>query len=256
MEIRPLSGPRVSAATIAHKGLALAAPAIDEGSGYLDATPAVTNEWQEILTAVEGPITHGCYPAGYVLAAQDRAVQQLVHVESGLVKLVQRGPDGNDVVIAVRGKGWPLGLEEAVLSTRRQTSIVALTNCTVVTIDASAFRARAFADVDIATHVVRLTSALALERTHQLAVFGSFSARRRLELLLCRLADALGSPRADGSVWLKLSPPQREWAEIIWVAPETLSRLMADLERDTVIRRTPGAVIITNRARLQDATLE
>lgn len=216
----------------------------------VDAAATVLNEWKAIADSVATHAFRAYYPSGYVLATQGREAQQIIQIDLGLVKLVQTGPDGDDVVVGVRGRGWPLGLESAALRAVHQTSIVTLTECEVLAIDAGAFRTRVFSDLAVATRLVRLYSVLALDSTRQLSAFGSLSARRRLELLLGLLADAFGRERPDGSVWLKLSPPQREWAEIIWVAPETLSRLMTDLERDEVVRRAAGAVIITNRTRL------
>jgi CRP/FNR family transcriptional regulator, cyclic AMP receptor protein len=223
---------------------------ISEHPACFDAVATVLHEWKAIADSVATHASHGYYPPGYVLATEGREAHQIIQIDSGLVKLVQAGPDGDDVVVGVRGRGWPLGLESATLRAAHQMSIVTLTECAVLAIDVGAFRARVFSDLAVATRLVRLHSLLALDSTRQLAAFGSLSARRRLELLLGLLADAFGRERADGTVWLKLSPPQREWAEIIWVAPETLSRLMTDLERDEVVRRAAGAVIITNRTRL------
>ena len=82
---------------------------------------------------------------------------------------------------------------------------------------------------------------------------GGVSARQRLEQLLWQLACDRSA--ASGKPALKFQLPLRSWeaAQLLAITPTYLSRLFGELEREEIISRSKGWILIKQPTRLWHA---
>jgi CRP-like cAMP-binding protein len=198
--------------------------------------------WLEIDRAVLEGVVHARYAAGRTLLARTVKPKVVCRIQEGLIKLLYRVPDGDDVVIGVRGPGRMIGLESALMMTPSQVTAVALTDCHVTEIDRDSLLSRASENPALVIALFRMLSVEVRDQIERSALFASVPARRRLELLLAQFAHVLGTADGAGAIRMHVPLVQRELAEAIHVTPETLSRLLSDLERDALIERRHGRI--------------
>jgi CRP-like cAMP-binding protein len=82
---------------------------------------------------------------------------------------------------------------------------------------------------------------------------GSLSARQRLEQLLRWLIREMGLFKAGEKIRLRLPLKQWEIANYIAVTPEYVSKLMKQMEKEGVIRKEKGWVVVYDPQKLFSA---
>jgi CRP-like cAMP-binding protein len=213
--------------------------------------PELSSALGKRLASWSDPVMRGCYGPGRVLFTQGSRATSLFWIESGLVKVLHRHVDGEDVVVWIRGKGFLLGTPAAVLKKPHDVTAITITDCTVIEWDSGSFIDRVRLDSSVLSALLTLHSLLLYEQVERLVILARLPARRRLELLLRDLAALSGVVLPGGAVRLSVPLAQHELAGAANVTPETLSRLMAALERDGLIVRRHHHVSILN-SRLLD----
>lgn len=93
-----------------------------------------------VLTAVELPILERsryrvCYQEGEVIYKEEAKPAGLLCLQSGKVKVVRRGIDGNDQIVALKKPGDFLGFKALVQEDRYTATAYALEDCSVCIID-------------------------------------------------------------------------------------------------------------------------
>lgn len=204
--------------------------------------------WHDLDRIVFDGVTHVRYPAGRTLLAQSGRQKVVYRIQEGFVKLLYRVADGDEVVVGVRGPGRVVGLDAALLQTPSQIAAVTLTDCSAIEIQCDNLLARLSESPSLLMSLLRILSLEVREQIDRSAVFASVPARRRLELLLAQLAGVLGTAEAGGAIRLNMPLVQRELAEAIHVTPETLSRLLAELEEHALIERRHGRITLLTRS--------
>jgi CRP-like cAMP-binding protein len=192
-------------------------------------------------------------PAGTVLFRQNDAVRLLYLVILGCVKLTASDDQGREVLVALRLPGWLLATAAAVLGLPHPVSAEALGPCEVRSIPVAQFRRLQKTDLAVVHWVQRMQSREAYEQVSQLSMLGGSDSTVRLERLLVRLVQAGYDRRRDGS--LRLTTPLRheDMAHAIGTTRETVSRLLARLERRGELHREGGWIIFPKQSRLARA---
>jgi CRP-like cAMP-binding protein len=202
-----------------------------------------------------GASTQHHYPPGTELYGQAQLPRLVYRLDEGLVKLLHRRRNGQELVVAIRMAGSPLGITAAVLGRPTHTTAMTLTRCSVTAVSAAAFVQRLWSDLSLLRHVVNLQSVATREYLDRLSLLTCVPAKQRLELFLHFLGRTLGSA-SNGRLRFRLPLTQTELAQVINVTPETLSRILADLERERVICRTNGWISIQPPDRAGTSTIQ
>jgi CRP/FNR family transcriptional regulator len=186
-----------------------------------------------------------------VLFRQGSVPQSATLVENGWVKLVRLEQDGQEQIIALYPPGSLLGAEILISDQCHTASAITMTNCRLYMIPASAFLNWIRTDLQFSWQIHRAFSQRINARDLSAAQSRCVPSRLRLEQLLWQLlyAQNHNGVTAKSEWWLKESklflPLQRqELAQMISVTPEHLSRLLKIMEKDQVIRRDNGWLII------------
>jgi CRP-like cAMP-binding protein len=176
---------------------------------------------------------------------------RVFRIEEGLVKVLHQDIDGQEVVITIRGPGSPLGITAAVLGQPTSARFVTVTDCVLNEVHSSLFMERVASRSQLLMGLLRVQCLESYEHSARLAVLSSTPARRRLELFFGELSSYVGLTQPDGSVRVRIPMSQQELAQVIHVTPETVSRLIAELERNGSILRRNERVVTLSRTLLE-----
>jgi CRP-like cAMP-binding protein len=176
---------------------------------------------------------------------------EFMFVARGRVKLVTSSADGREAIVDLRGPGELLCAgATCVLAPYCCTAMAHADDLEVVVfprhdvlalLEDSPSAARAFLQemagctVTLCRRVDELTSGVV---------------ERRLTMLLLRLADQIGQPRADGTVWIPIALSRQDLAELCNTAFESAIRAMRRLARNGIVETRPRGFLVRDRAAL------
>ncbi|MDQ3009717.1 MAG: Crp/Fnr family transcriptional regulator [Acidobacteriota bacterium] len=198
--------------------------------------PSTDGNWWQ---ALDRRATSQEYPPGVALLSQAAPAREVFIIRRGLVKLVWLDEGGQEVLMGLRGASWVLGGAAATLAEPATFSTVTLTACELQRLAAADFLSLLATEAAFAAHWQRLLCRENLAQMQRTVELRCRPARLRLEQLLWELVCLSGEGEP-------LQLPMKFWelADLIAVTPEYLSRLLARLERDGLLRRDDGQIVI------------
>lgn len=173
---------------------------------------------------------------GRLIGVQGQEADCLYIIESGQVLLSRAGEDGEDYALYLLGPGQLFG--EGSLHPEREwlVSARAMTDGAAYVAPAHLLPRLFQHYPDLARHILNLLS-YRLERAHRrLDVTHMSDAKTRLIELLRAMAHQYGEAEGD-EIWMPLPLTQAELGQMIGLARETVARMLAQLEREGVLRR-------------------
>lgn len=195
------------------------------------------------------------YPRGTVLFRQGGRVKALYLVGGGVVKLTRSEASGRDVIVGLRTTGWLLGSAAAILEIPHPVTAETVGACDLRQIPSADFIAISRVG-PVAEWLLRMQARETYDQVTSLGSFGALHPRQRLEQVLVKLGRAGVDTRSDGSLRLKVLLRQHELAQAIGVTREHVGRLLAELQRQGVIRRAAGWVLIPKGSPLEQAMIK
>jgi CRP-like cAMP-binding protein len=198
----------------------------------------------------EGLAPPHAYPKGVQLFREGELPTEVLLVCAGVVKLVRAAGDGRESIIELGFRETWLGAASVIVNKPSPVSAITCTETMITGILANDFRRRLRDNPALS---LRVHEAQARELHRQMAWIGelaSLSSIERLKLVMRRFIAALPQPGSSGSVRLNVPLRHRELAQLIAVSPEHLSRLLREMERDGIIERSKGWVIVSDVMRL------
>jgi CRP/FNR family transcriptional regulator, cyclic AMP receptor protein len=173
---------------------------------------------------------------GQKIGTQGQPCDRLYILAEGQVLLNRRSQDGHEHALYLLGPGDLFGEGALRPEHRWLVTARAVTDGAAHVLPAPHLPRLAQYYPQLMAHILTLLSGR-LERAHRrLDVITTHGARERLLGLLNVIAGNLGEVDGD-EVWVPLQLTQAQLADMIGLARETVSRLLADLEEEGVIRR-------------------
>lgn len=194
------------------------------------------------------PIT--VYPPRTELFRQGLPALGVFCIHSGLVKLVNLTKEGNELIVGLRSSGWILGAAPVIAHKPHPVSTITLTRCELHYVAVGDFLRTAELSADFAWELIRLYSREVYEQISQLAGLGTMRARERFGYLLMQMIG----PGEQGQARLTLPLKFEEIAHLVAVTPEHLSRLLRQMEKEEIIRRERGWIIVLDAHRLSKSS--
>lgn len=184
------------------------------------------------------------YPPASCLCVQGERPERVLFVERGFCKLVWRDQSGRQAILGLRPQGWPIGLAAALSPNRLTFAVEAGTSCRTREIPAHVFLDHLRHDDALMRSVLAIHAwELQEARTMQLLGLASIPARVRVQMALSWLSQIRIGVRHDADARPLMGQlRQHEMAELLAMAPETLSRVLTQLESEAVIRRRNGRI--------------
>lgn len=196
------------------------------------------------------------YPASVTLIEQSGVVESVYLVEDGIVKLLRwEGAANRDFVVALRYPGSLLGAASVILGCSSPVTAQTLTRCRVRDARSDRFLRAIKENVTLSWQLHEIHSRYLHDQFGQVAGLKALSARTRLERLLCELCQLQAPQTTTREMRIRLSLKHSELAEALMITPQHLSRLLATLESEGLLRRERGWLVIPAPNRLNGGAL-
>ncbi len=184
------------------------------------------------------------YPANELVIDMDDPSTDVLFVVNGSVRVIHRAADGKQVILGELGPGSMFGEMAAIDGVSRSASVTTLQTSLI-----SSMRAKAFLEVlahepEICRAVLNMLVARIRSLNPLLSEHAYLTAVERLYAELLRLSR----PRAGHDGQRSISPPptQQDLAERIGSRREVVSRALRRLEKDGLVEKTRGALVLTD----------
>lgn len=190
------------------------------------------------------------FDAGTEILSHNDTSTDIYFVSAGTVRVIIASLRGRDTVFRDIDAGSYFGELAAIDGRERSASIVARTNATVAKMPASVFRDLAMRHGTICFRVLEGAVAQIRYLSARINEFRALDVRHRVYAELIRMAR----PAAAGSNEAVISPPplHQEIANRISSRREAVARELKSLERDGLLTRRRGALVITDVTALSE----
>jgi CRP-like cAMP-binding protein len=211
--------------------------------------------FDENIAAFGDFVPEQVYPPGVELFLQDSTPEEVYYIKSGLIKLSNMTKEGRELIVGLRSAGSILGVASVMLDRPHPLTAVTLTRCRIRRISAPLFLNHVRSDIGLSWQLHRLQSQELYDQVAQLVRIGTLPAQQRLEQFLAGLISALEIKEAQKEA--KIQWPLKHWeiAQLIAITPEHLSRILRQMEREGLIRRKKGWIIVPDLKRLSHSTI-
>ena len=186
--------------------------------------------------------------AGKWLIDYQDASSDVFFVVSGSVRVVIQSA-GREVLLRQINAGEFFGELAAIDNAPRSSGIVAMTDVIVARMPASVFRALVHAHPDVCSQLLSLLVGQIRMLANRVNEFSTLDVRHRIHAELLRLSRPEPGQRMRGII----SPPpvHAEIAARVSTRREAVARELKALERDRMIERRRGALVLTDVDRLR-----
>jgi CRP-like cAMP-binding protein len=232
-------------------------PPAGEDTGVPARPPAVSTTSPFLLTenprlaraiaALGEPRT---YAAGEFVYHQGSRSDYFFQVVSGRLRLYLTRPDGSERVLSFAEPGGAFGESTCFDGLPRYASCIAVTDAEVLAVSRPAILDEARRKPELVSEIVNRISRKARLFAMHIAADG-LPARERAALVLDHLAEAYGIVQQDGSVRLGVRYSLDELALLIGVTRVTLSRELAALIAEGLVRREGRAMVLPDLVALR-----
>jgi CRP/FNR family cyclic AMP-dependent transcriptional regulator len=187
-------------------------------------------------------------PAGQWIIDYQDASSDVFFVVSGTVRVVIQSA-GREVLLRQINAGELFGELAAIDNAPRSSGIVAMTDVTVARMSAAVFRATLHAHPDVCDQLLALLVGQIRMLANRVNEFSTLDVRHRIHAELLRLSRTEAADPARAII----SPPpvHAEIAARVSTRREAVARELKALERDRLIERRRGAIVLTDVDRLR-----
>ena len=189
------------------------------------------------------------YPPAVELFIQGADPTDVYFIRSGIVKLTRSEANGEAILLDLRFQGSLVGSAAAISEKPHPFAATTVTACALTRWTSPKFLTLMATNTSVATRVRRTLSDEVLDHVARISQLTCLPARQRLEQLLwafCERAQAGNEPAATVSK-LQLPLKHYEIAHLLSITPTYLCRLLNTLEKENVIARNKGWIIVKER---------
>lgn len=190
------------------------------------------------------------YPKGIELFSQGSMLEEVLYVENGWVKFSRVDGDGQEMILELAfGNTW-LGTAPAIARTPSAVSAVTCTRTRLARMPADAFRRLLQHDSELSCQIHEMHARALCRQVGRIVQLNSLRSRERLYRVIRHFIAALNLQPTGRGIRLSIPLDHRELAQLILVTPEHLSRLLTEMQREGMIRREKGWLMIPDVRRL------
>ena len=221
-----------------------------EVHGSLAAIPFLAELDASSREALERDCTWRRWPRGRPILDRDGTTTDVYFVVSGRVRVVDLYDAGRRFVIFDEiGRGGCFGELAAIDGRPRSTYVVAAEETMTATLGADAFIDLLFRHPAVGMSFLGRLTEMVRQSDSRIMDVSTLSARERVCLELLRRAK-VGGGRPANTAAIQPLPNQGEMAGRVSTTRETVSRILADLARQALLRREDEALVLTDLGRL------
>ena len=184
-------------------------------------------------------------PPEFYLFQQDQAINEVILIETGLVKLTRSEHNGNEIIVGLLSSGRLVGAPSAISNRRAVFNAITVTSCKAYRLSINLFFDLMHSDSTFSGFVTGTIIELQHEVIIRLSQIGLLDARSHLANTLLEFSRN-ATLQNNGEVRVQLPLSDVDLAKMLAIAPEHLSRLFRQLVTDGLIRRKGGWTYITD----------
>ncbi|WP_135465960.1 Crp/Fnr family transcriptional regulator [Crenalkalicoccus roseus] len=204
-----------------------------------------------LLARFERQAAWRSYGPGDVVVDFDDPSTEVHLIASGAVRVLVRSPAGRELILNDLVAGDLIGELAAIDGAPRSANVTALVRSRLCALPAAAFLEILCASPPVCLRLLRRLAAKLRLQTARALERETLSVRLRLCAELLRLSRGRAAGQGEGERVVSPPPPQHEIAARIGARREAVSREMAELERQGLLARTAGAILIPRPAALR-----
>ncbi|MBV7411221.1 Crp/Fnr family transcriptional regulator [Dermabacteraceae bacterium TAE3-ERU27] len=217
-------------------------PCLNQVDLFRDLTPEEMMEFAAIAPRRE-------FARGELLFNQSDPVESLFILSSGRVRVFRVSEDGKALTISILQPGAVFG-EMALVGQRMYGNHAeALEHSEVCTLSSADVERFLLSDPRIAVRISHLLGERVADLETRLADVALRSLPARVATLLARMADPSAKTTLGGDYIIRLTHEQL--AGLVGVTRESVSKVVAELAGQGVIRQRRGSIVITDLERLR-----
>jgi CRP-like cAMP-binding protein len=188
-------------------------------------------------------------PEGQTLWEQGRESAGVTCVSKGLIALRSLHPDGRSTLLRLAYPGEIIGIRSFLTGHDHQTEAKALLPSRICVVSHNRATQIVHSNPGVLSRLA-IRCINEIDRTHErIIAAATMSNKEHLAVLLQRLMDAHGEKAGD-HYRMRLPLSRSDLADLIGVQPETLSRIVARLEKDGRFKITGRKVATPTRLQL------
>lgn len=199
-------------------------------------------------------IAHVChwhrYEAGEEIVRYHADSNSVFFITQGEMRVTFYSMSGKEVILCYLPAGEIFGELTAIDGQSRSATVVAETSSLVASISSSAFQELIFNNRQIALAILQRLTGQIRRLTERVFESSTLNVRNRIYAELLRLAKK--HPMEANRVVISPAPIQADLASLIGTVRETVSRELADLEREQVILQQDHEIHILDMAKLTE----
>ena len=186
-------------------------------------------------------------PNELVIDMDDRSSDVLFIID-GVVRVINRSEDGKQYILGELGAGAVFGEMAAIDGVARSATVTTLQPTRVATMPAPAFMEIVTSQPGVCRAILEMMAVRIRRLNRQLSEHAYLTAVERLYAELLRLSHARKGHEGQRNI----SPPptQQELAERIGSRREVVSRALSALEKEKLLEKTRGALVLTKPGEL------
>jgi CRP/FNR family transcriptional regulator len=197
------------------------------------------------------------YPPTVELFSQGAYPADVYFIHSGIMKLTRSEDNGQEILLDLRYGGSLVGSAAAIRQKPHPFTAVTITRCALTRWNSGKFLSLLATDVALAARVREFLSDEVLDHVSRISQLSCLPARQRLEQLLWQFCERFPThhtaSRLEETSRLQLPLKHYEISHLLSITPTYLCRLLNALEKENVISRSKGWIIISKPSELWHA---
>ncbi len=203
----------------------------------------------DVCEALHSQWSIRAFRPGETVIERDRADTDIYFILSGNVHVLLFTDTGRFLSFACLGAGEYFGELSAIDGDPRSATVVARKPCEIASVPAAPFIDIAMAHPEIALRLLKRLAGVVRMGNERILDMSTLSSKQRVCLELLRLSERI--PEGGESWHIHPLPTQETIAGGASVTRETVTRVMADLRREGVVRRDARTLYIDCRTDLE-----
>jgi CRP-like cAMP-binding protein len=169
---------------------------------------------------------------------------------SGMVKLTITESDGNPVIVGLRQEGSMLGIVSLFMNMPYYVTAETITKCKLCYIPVETFNKLMDSNAKFSRWVATILSKMVKSSILSISETSCLSGRRRLEKFLWKLGQAQNGGDHQKPIKIQMILKNWEVAQVLALTPQYLCRLFKQMEKEGVILKKNGWLILPEPKRL------
>jgi CRP-like cAMP-binding protein len=208
----------------------------------------LTSEHLEELD--ESKVTN-VYKKGQVLFHQDSPALGVFCVLDGQVKILKNSEDGKETITRIATCGDVLGLRGVLTDSNQPVTAKVMQDAQICFIDRKFFKDLILKSPEAANSLIMRLAKDVTQLEDKVEGMNTKTVRQRLVQLLLSFCQTYGMRKA-GEVFIDLKITRAEMAAMVGTTPETIIRILSDMDSTGIIRQDGKKIFIPDMIALAD----